>query len=125
MVLTVGDFLQLAPPKGQYAFLSDVWRGVFADRDVLLETHWRHVRDKNLLGILQRLRTGTHTSADMKMLATSRSRSAPSHVMWLFSTSWTRLTRPPYHAHTSFRLLNAGEWETGGHCLYPAFSFER
>jgi len=92
VVLTVGDFLQLAPPKGQYAFLSDVWRGVFADRDVLLETHWRHVRDKNLLGILQRLRTGTHTSADMKMLATSRSRSAPSHVMWLFSTSWTRLT---------------------------------
>ena len=34
-------------------------------------------------------------------------------------------TRAPYHAHTSFRLLNAGEWEVGGHCFYPAFSFER
>jgi len=83
-VLFVGDFLQLAPPKGQYAFLSDVWRDVFADRAVVLETHWRHVRDRNLLGLLLRLRTGAHTSADMAMLATRRSTSPPSHVMWLF-----------------------------------------
>ena len=44
-VLFVGDFLQLAPPKGQYAFCSDVWRAVFGDRAVVLTTHWRHVRD--------------------------------------------------------------------------------
>jgi len=83
-VLFVGDFLQLAPPKGQYAFLSDVWRVVFGDRAVVLSEHWRHVRDGNLLGLLLRLRTGTHTSEDIDMLATRRSLSPPPHVLWLF-----------------------------------------
>jgi len=33
--------------------------------------------------------------------------------------------RSPHHARTSFRLLNAGECQVGGHCVYPAFLFER
>jgi len=83
-VLFVGDFLQLAPPRGQYAFLSGVWRAAFGDRAVALRTHWRHVRDGNLLGLLLRLRTGTHTTADVDLLATRRSLSPPPHVLWLF-----------------------------------------
>ena len=83
MVLFVGDFLQLALPKGQYAFLSEVWRDVFSHRAVELKTHWRHVRDGNLLGLLLRLRTGTHTCADIALLATRQSKSPPSHARWL------------------------------------------
>lgn len=59
-VLFVRDFLQLAPPRGQYAFLSGVWRAACGDRAVALRTHWRQVRYGNLLGLLLRLRTGTH-----------------------------------------------------------------
>jgi len=83
-VLFVGDFLQLAPPKEQYAFLSDVWGLVFSDRAVVLATHWRHVRDGDLLGLLLRLRAGTHTSADMAVLASRRSLHPPGHALWLF-----------------------------------------
>ncbi|OSX77521.1 hypothetical protein BU14_0146s0012 [Porphyra umbilicalis] len=57
-VLFVGDFLQLAPPKGQFAFLSDVWGLVFSDLALVLATNWRHVRDDGLLGLLLRLRAG-------------------------------------------------------------------
>jgi len=83
-VLFVGDFLQLAPPRGQYEVLSGVWRAAFGDRAVALRTHWRHVRDGNLLGLLLRLRTGTQTTADMDLLATRRFLSPPPHVLWLF-----------------------------------------
>jgi len=83
-VLFVGDFLQLAPPKGQYAFLSDVWGLVFSDRALVLATNWRHVRDDSLLGLLLRLRAGTRTSADMVVLASRRSLCPPPHVLWLF-----------------------------------------
>jgi len=83
-VLFVGDFLQLAPPKGQYPFLSDVWGLLFSDRAVVLATHWRHVRDDNLLGLLLRLRVGAHTSADVAVLASRRSLYPPPRALWLF-----------------------------------------
>jgi len=92
-VLFLGDFLQLVPPKGQYAILSDVWRAVFANRAVVLETHWRHVRDSQLLGLLLRVRAGTHTCEDMTVLETRRSLSPPRHATWLFCHILDALTK--------------------------------
>ena len=80
----VGDFLRLRPPRGQYASFSSVWQLVFRDRAVVLSTHWRHVRENNVLGLLLRLRAGTHTSADMAVLASRRSLCPPPQFMWLF-----------------------------------------
>lgn len=86
-VLAAGDFLQLAPPRGSYAFLSDTWRDAFAYRAVILKTHWRHVKDAELLHLLLRLRQGQHTAADMALLATRRTGVAPRGVICLFCHS--------------------------------------
>jgi len=83
-VLFSGDFLQLAPPFGSFAFVSDVWRDVFGSRAVVLDTHWRHIQDRRLLDLLLRLRVGTHTRADMELLATRRSVHPPRSAVWLF-----------------------------------------
>jgi len=76
--------LQLAPPFGSYAFLSDVWGLVFGNRAVILKTNWRQMRDLQMLGLLLRLRTGQHTDADMALLATRRTAVPPPDVMCLF-----------------------------------------
>lgn len=83
-LLVAGDFLQLAPPFGSYAFLSDEWRLVFGERAVILKTNWRQMRDPQLLGLLLRLRTGHHTDADMALLATRRTAVPPPNVICLF-----------------------------------------
>lgn len=83
-VLFSGDFLQLAPLFGKFAFVSDVWRDVFGSRAVVLDTHWRHVQDRQLLDLLLRLRVGNHTRADMELLATRRSVCPPRSAVWLF-----------------------------------------
>jgi len=83
-LLVAGDFLQLAPPFGSYAFLSDVWGLVFGNRAVILKTNWRQMRDLQMLGLLLRLRTGQHTDADMALLATRRTAVPPPDVMCLF-----------------------------------------
>jgi len=83
-LLAAGDFLQLSPPRGAYAFLSDAWRDAFAYRAVVLKTHWRHMQDAELLGLLLRLRKGHHTADDMVLLATRRTAVAPPGVICLF-----------------------------------------
>lgn len=83
-VLASGDFLQLSPAQGAYAFLSDVWRDAFGYRAVILNTHWRHVKDARLLGLLLRLRKGQHTAADIALLATRRATVVPPGVLCLF-----------------------------------------
>lgn len=84
-VLAAGDFLQLAPPRGSYAFLSDAWREAFAYRAVVLKTHWRHMQDAQLLDLLLRLRKGHHTAADMALLETRRTVVAPPGIICLFT----------------------------------------
>lgn len=86
-VLAAVDFLQLAPPRGSYAFLSDAWGDAFGSRAVVLRTHWRHVKDAALLHLLLRLRKGQHTDADMALLATRRTAVAPRNVICLFCHS--------------------------------------
>ena len=83
-LLVAGDFLQLAPPFGSYAFLSDVWGLVFGNRVVILKTNWRQMCDPQMLGLLLRLQTGQHTDADMALLATRRTAVPPPDVMCLF-----------------------------------------
>jgi len=83
-VLFSGDFPQLAPPFGNFAFVSDVWRDAFGSRAVVLDTHWRHIQDRRLLDVLLRLRVGTHTRADMELLATRRSVHSPRSANLLF-----------------------------------------
>ena len=86
-VLFSGDFLQLAPTFGNFAFVCDVWRHTFGNRAVVLDTHWRHVRDRQLLDVLLRMRVGNHTQQDMKLLATRRSEHPPASAVWLFCHS--------------------------------------
>ena len=83
-LLVAGDFLQLAPPFGSYAFLADVWGLVFGNRAVILKTNWRQMRDPQMLGLLLRLRTGQHTDADMALLASRRTGVPPPNVVCLF-----------------------------------------
>jgi len=87
IVLFAGDFLQLAPPVGSFAFLSDAWREVFGDRAIVLDTHWRHINDSRLLDVLLRMRVGLHTMEDMELLATRRSDKPPPTAVWLFCHS--------------------------------------
>jgi len=83
-VLFSGDFLQLAPPFGNFAFVSNVWRDVFGCRAVVLDTHWRHIQDRRLLDLLLRMRVGNHTREDMELLASRRSADPPRSAVWLF-----------------------------------------
>ena len=83
-LLAAGDFLQLAPPFGSYAFLADVWSSVFGNKAVILKTNWRQIRDPQMLGLLLRLRTGQHTDGDMALLATRRTAVPPPNVVCLF-----------------------------------------
>ena len=87
LVLFSGDFLQLAPPVGNFAFLSDAWREVFGNRAIVLDTHWRHISDRRLLDVLLRMRVGLHTNEDMELLATRRSAKPPPTAVWLFCHS--------------------------------------
>jgi len=82
-MLAAGDVLQLSPPRGSFAFLSDSWRAAFGYRAVVLETHWRHGKDAELLGLLLRLRKGRHTAVDMELLATRRTAVAQPGVFCL------------------------------------------
>jgi len=87
LVLFSGDFLQLAPPVGNFAFLRDAWREVFGSRAIVLDTHWRHINDRRLLDVLLRMRVGFHTDEDMELLATRRSAKPPPTAVWLFCHS--------------------------------------
>jgi len=84
VLLFSGDFLQLAPPHGNFAFLCDSWRCMFGQRAVVLDTHWRHIKDGRLLDMLLRMRVGNHTDKDMELLATRRSEHPPPSAVWLF-----------------------------------------
>lgn len=85
VVLLAGDFLQVCPPRGEYAFKSAVWDRVFGRRAVLLESHYRQAGDPDYLGLLLRLRLGKHTQEDVARLASRQARSAPpSDCVWLF-----------------------------------------
>jgi len=92
-LLAAGDFLQLAPPFGSYAFLADVWGLVFGHQAVILVTNWRQMRDPQLLGLLLRLRTGQHTDADMALLATRRTEVPPPSVVCLFCHALDAINR--------------------------------
>ncbi|OSX79114.1 hypothetical protein BU14_0086s0001 [Porphyra umbilicalis] len=84
VLLFSGDCLQLAPPFGNFAFLCDAWRDLFGHRAVVLDTHWRHIKDRRLLDVLLRTRVGNHTEQDMELLATRRSEHPPPSAVWLF-----------------------------------------
>ncbi|OSX70336.1 hypothetical protein BU14_0784s0005 [Porphyra umbilicalis] len=84
VVLFSGDFLQLAPPIGNFAFLSGAWREAFDNRAIVLDTHWRHINDRQLLDVLLRMRVGLHTTEDIQLLATRRSAKPPPNAIWLF-----------------------------------------
>jgi len=84
VVLFSGDFLQLAPPIGNFAFLSGAWREAFDNRAIVLDTHWRHINDRQLLDVLLRMRVGLHTTEDIQLLATRRSAKPPPNAIWFF-----------------------------------------
>jgi len=83
-LLVAGDLLQLAPPFGNHAFLSNKWRLVFGKRAVILKTTWWQMGYPQMLGLPLRLRTGHHTDADMALLATRRTAVPPPSVIGLF-----------------------------------------
>lgn len=72
VVVFAGDFLQLAPPVGSFAFCSPVWRDIFGSRARELSTTLRHVSDAVLLCLLLRLRVGAQTDDDLALLASRR-----------------------------------------------------
>lgn len=76
-VIFAGDFLQLAPALGSFAFCCGVWKDVFGCRAVQLKTTWRHVNDPVLMQLLLRMRVGEHTAADLSLLETRRSDAPP------------------------------------------------
>lgn len=82
-VVFAGDFLQLAPASGSFAFCCSVWNDVFGNRAVQLTTAWRHVDDPVLMELLLRMRMGTHTAADLYILETRRSDAPPPSAVYL------------------------------------------
>lgn len=85
VVLLAGDFLQVCPPRGDYAFKSAVWGRVFGRRAVLLKSHYRQAGDPDYLGLLLRLRLGKHTKDDVARLATRQALiKPPDDCVWLF-----------------------------------------
>lgn len=82
-VIFAGDFLQLAPAHGSFAFCSKVWNDVFGNRAVHLRTAWRHLEDPLLMDLLLRMRVGQHTAADLSVLETRRSSAPPTTAVWL------------------------------------------
>lgn len=83
VVVFAGDFLQLSPALGSFAFCSSVWRDVFGNKALELRTTWRHVNDAVLLGLLLRLRVGAHTDGDLALLSSRRSSAPPASAVWL------------------------------------------
>ncbi len=81
--LFAGDFLQLPPPNGSFAFTCAVWSQVFGHRAVVLSSNWRHVNDPVLLGLIVRLRVGAHTTADLELLASRKVETPPATAVWL------------------------------------------
>lgn len=84
VVLMAGDFLQVCPPRGRYAFTSSVWMRVFGKSAMVMATNFRHAGDPTYLALLLRLRLGLHTQADLDLIATRQTDSPPPDCTWLF-----------------------------------------
>jgi len=86
VVLFSGDFLQVCPPRGRFAFQAAVWKQTLGRHAMVLTTHYRHVNDPLYLNLLLRMRVGTHTSSDMELLATRRvtNTTAPPDCAWVY-----------------------------------------
>jgi len=93
VLLFVGDFLQLPPTRGSCAFTAAVWGEVPLDRAVVLETNWRHVKDSQLLSLLLRVRVGTHTVSELKLLAGRRTDNPPPSAVWFVPQSITAVAK--------------------------------
>jgi ATP-dependent DNA helicase PIF1 len=65
----VGDFAQLPPVKGKYAFESRVWRNLNVERHTL-HIQYRQALDSQYAEILNRARFGTMTADDIRVLKT-------------------------------------------------------
>lgn len=83
VTLFSGDFLQLSPPFGNFAFTSSAWRKAFGNKAVRLSTNYRHVEDPVLLQLLLRLRVGKHTEQDIALLASRRAVNPPASAVCL------------------------------------------
>lgn len=85
VVLCAGDFLQVCPPRGEYAFKSAVWNRVFGRRAMILESNYRQAGDPDYSQLLLRLRLGKHTKEDVARLVTRQATSTPpDDCVWLF-----------------------------------------
>jgi len=91
--LFLGDFLQLPLTRGSFAFTAAVWGEVPLDRAVVLETNWRHVNDSQLLSLLLRVRVGTHTVSELKLLAGRRTDNPPPSAVWFVPQSITAVAK--------------------------------
>lgn len=84
VVLCAGDFLQVCPPRGEYAFKSAVWARVFGRRAMIFESSYCQAGDPYYLELLLRLRLGKHTKEDVARLATRQTTSTPPQdCVWL------------------------------------------
>lgn len=64
VVLFAGDFLQVCPPRGEYAFKNAVWNRLFGSRAMMLESNYRQSADPDFLQLLLRLRLETFQAVD-------------------------------------------------------------
>lgn len=78
-----GDFSQLSPLLGSFAFCSSVCGDFFGNNAVELSTTRQHVNDPVLLSLLLRLRMGAHTDGDRALLSSRRSDTPPASAAWL------------------------------------------
>jgi len=93
VLLFLGDFLQLPPTRGSFGFTAAVWVEVPLDRAVVLETNWRHVKESQLLSLLPRVRVGTHTVSELKLLAGRRTDNPPPSAVWFVPQSITAVAK--------------------------------
>lgn len=66
-VIAVGDFLQLPPPDGSYAFQSDSWKETFANRVVFITKVFRQ-NDPDFVKELHDIRVGVLNDSFLNML---------------------------------------------------------
>lgn len=75
----VGDFAQIQPVKGDYAFESAEWRAAGV-RQYLLTRVFRQGDDAAFMDILSRLRYGRRLRADFEKLAACKDTVFPTHI---------------------------------------------
>lgn len=86
VVLLSGEFLQVCPARGQYAFASPACERTFGKETMVLSTTFRNAGDPEYPQLLLWLRLGTHTRGDLDLIASRQTASPPPDCNWLFCT---------------------------------------